>query len=505
MVYFVIGFIQIILALGTLFILFYFYLTKHFNFWETYKVKGPKPLPICGNFKDVFLGKSHIGLLLKRYYDDYSNEPYIGVYEGDSPLLILRDPEIIKDVLIKDFNYFPNRAIYTNHEKDPWALNLLNLEYKNWRPLRKYLSSAFTDVKLKNMFYLLSESAKNFEIYAENVVKKGEPIECRKFSSIYTTNTISVCAFGLDTTTSENETNRFQQFGQEYLDCDFKNATRRLMREYFPGFYFLLEPLIRSDNTKFLMNSLQETIEYRSKMNIKRNDFVDLLIDLRNHPEKLNDIEISDLLLTSQAFIFFIAGYETSAASMSNLMYELALNPQYQSKLRQEITKTLATDGEFTYDNLKSMKYLDKLNKESLRKYPPGTHNRRISVAPYTFASTNLTIPENTKVIVPVWAIHRDPAIYPDPEVFDPERFNEENEESRHPMHYIPFSHGPHNCIGLRFADIQIKLGIAMLLSKFKFELCDKTCKTYEIHPRSVIPMTKDDYIIKIYVLEIYY
>ena len=81
--------------------------------------------------------------------------------------------------------------------------------------------------------------------------------------------------------------------------------------------------------------------------------------------------------------------------------------------------------------------------------YPPGSFLQRISVAPYTFNGTKVTIPEKTRVIIPVWAIHRDPEIYPDPDNFDPERFCEENVETRHPMNYLPFGDGPHNCIGM--------------------------------------------------------
>ena len=83
-----------------------------------------------------------------------------------------------------------------------------------------------------------------------------------------------------------------------------------------------------------------------------------------------------------------------------------------------------------------------------MRKYPPSFVYQRITSAPYTFAGTNVTIPAKMKVIIPVWAIHRDPEIYPDPLKFDPERFSEENENSRHPMNYLPFADGPHNCIG---------------------------------------------------------
>lgn len=74
----------------------------------------------------------------------------------------------------------------------------------------------------------------------------------------------------------------------------------------------------------------------------------------------------------------------------------------------------------------------------------------RKSTTEYTFENTRVTIPAKTTVQIPVYAIQRDPANYPDPDVFDPERFNEENVKTRHPSTYLPFGNGPRNCIGMR-------------------------------------------------------
>lgn len=85
---------------------------------------------------------------------------------------------------------------------------------------------------------------------------------------------------------------------------------------------------------------------------------------------------------------------------------------------------------------------------ESLRKYPPVPTLMRQSMVPYTFSGTKVSIPKGLKVWIPVYSIHRDPKIYPDPETFDPERFNDDNIKARHPSFYLPFGDGPRNCIG---------------------------------------------------------
>jgi len=72
----------------------------------------------------------------------------------------------------------------------------------------------------------------------------------------------------------------------------------------------------------------------------------------------------------------------------------------------------------------------------------------RQSTSSYTFDGITLDITKNQKVWIPIFAIHRDPDIYPKPDIFDPERFNDEAVQARHPMHYLPFGDGPRNCIG---------------------------------------------------------
>ena len=73
----------------------------------------------------------------------------------------------------------------------------------------------------------------------------------------------------------------------------------------------------------------------------------------------------------------------------------------------------------------------------------------RNTTEPYTFSGTKVSIPKDTRVWIPVYAIHHDPQIYPNPEAYDPERFNEDNMQQRHPSFYLPFGDGPRNCIGI--------------------------------------------------------
>ena len=92
------------------FLLIYYYSVSKFEFWQKRGVKGPKPIPFFGNFKDVFLGRGCVHECFEKAYYDYKDEPVIGLYAGNNPLLVLRDPDLIKDVLIKDFPKFAERT-----------------------------------------------------------------------------------------------------------------------------------------------------------------------------------------------------------------------------------------------------------------------------------------------------------------------------------------------------------------------------------------------------------
>lgn len=121
-------------------------------------------------------------------------------------------------------------------------------------------------------------------------------------------------------------------------------------------------------------------------------------------------------------------------------MYELALNPDIQETLREEIKSGIElNDGKLTYDLLFSLKYLDMVMNETLRKYPPAFIITRNSTKDFKIPGTEMVIPAKTDININVLSIHRDPEYYPNPEKFDPLRFTKENVRVRKPFTFIPF------------------------------------------------------------------
>lgn len=116
---------------------------------------------------------------------------------------------------------------------------------------------------------------------------------------------------------------------------------------------------------------------------------------------------------------------------------------------------------------------------ETLRMYPAAIRLDRLASEDFDYEG--MKIKKGQMVVVPLWALHYNPDIYPEPDRFDPERFSEENKRSRDNNAYLPFGNGPRNCLGMRFSLIEIKIALANILSKFRFESCDKTPEKLEI------------------------
>ncbi|XP_058807991.1 uncharacterized protein LOC131673753 [Phymastichus coffea] len=492
---------EILIGLSVIVYLFYHYLTRNFDYWKKQNVTGPKPIPYFGTFKDVAFHKIHSADFIKLIYDAHCSEPAVGLFQGSKPVLLLIDPEMIKDVLIRHFTAFPNRGGKINFDIDPLAEQLLHLHYERWKPMRKKLSPTFTSGKIKEMFYLINECAQHFVEYMERLVSKNEIVECRKLAAKYTIDVIGVCAFGLHTNSLNDSDSDFLKYGLAQFANNWSNLVRRTVRS-LPGWAAKpFKPFARNDEViNFFVNTITNAIEHRKKINIRRNDFVDLLRDLKDNPDQIEgesmDVytivfvmlfilshvaEMTDIILTAQAFAFFLAGFETSSSTISHVMYELAFNHHIQNKLRAEIQAVAsANDDQLSFEIVNAMTYLDKVVKETLRKYTPGLSLIRVAVRDHTFGSSKISVSKGTTVIIPVDAIHHDPRIYPNPEKFDPERFIETNENSRPQMSYLPFSDGPRNCIGERFGLIQTKLGIIAMVKHFRIDVCEKTFKVYK-------------------------
>ncbi|XP_011689077.1 PREDICTED: cytochrome P450 6k1-like [Wasmannia auropunctata] len=475
-----------------LIITFYLYMTRKFNYWKKRGVLEISPTPIFGNFTDcILLKKKSPGYVLKELYEQGKGMPYIGFYVLDKPFLLIREREVIKNILIKDFDYFADRYGSPDDINDRLGYaNLFFIRNPAWKFLRTKLTPIFTSGKLKKMFELMLECSNDLNTYLEllNLDDKGIELDIREVTAKFSTDIIGTTAYGLNVNSLNNPDAEFRRHGKKVFHIDFFRGYEMLAMFFLPGIFRLAGwKVFGKESTVFLRNALWETLIQRTESGIKRNDLIDVLIELR---KTYGDQDIGGGFrfdgddLVAQAAIFFTAGFETSSTTMAFALYELAIHPEMQDRLRKEILDALdKTNGKITYDMIFSLSYLDMIVSETLRMYPPLPFLDRKTMDTYKMPNSDLVLEKGTPIYVSLLGLHYDPEYYPNPNKFDPERFTEENKRNRPSCIYLPFGDGPRVCIGNRMGLLQTKLGIVTILSKYEVAPCKKTLIPMMINP----------------------
>lgn len=246
-------------------------------------------------------------------------------------------------------------------------------------------------------------------------------------------------------------------------------------------------------NTEIVHNFTSRVIKERRKELMRNNDdhkeveeehegiynrkrlltFLDIL--LRYSIE--NEGSISDDDIREEVDTFMFEGHDTTAVAICWTLYMMGLHQDHQRKVHEELDSVLGTHAEkdVTTEHMKELQYLDCVIKECQRLFPSVPIIGRESLEDFKLG--DYTIPKGTTIDVFIYALHRDPKVFPDPERFDPMRFLPENISKRHSHAFIPFSAGSRNCIGQRFAAMELKIVISTILHNFTVVALDQRDK----------------------------
>ncbi|XP_072748639.1 cytochrome P450 9e2-like [Anoplolepis gracilipes] len=456
---------------------------RTYGYWKN---KGVPYLPdsirsSITNWKVLFrrISIADFCLYLYNYFPDAK---YVGMIDFARDSVLIRDPELIKDVLVKDFDNFHDHQTLVDENLDPlFGKNIFNLRGDRWREMRNTLSPSFTASKMKIMFDLVSKCSREFVDYLVDHPEICDEIETKQVFRRYTTDVIATTAFGISVNSMKDQTNEFYMRGIETTKTfnGIVAMIKIILVRTLPRFAKLIgmEKFVSLSTSEFFKRIVGETIRVREEQDIIRPDMIHLLMQARDKNSS-NKMTLEDIV--SQAFIFFFAGFETSSTLMCFVAHELALNRDIQDRLREEVQQHLTEENEFSYESLSKMTYMDMVISETLRKYPPVVFTDRLCTNSYELPPSqpgykSVIVKPGSVIMVPVYALHHDPKYFLNPNKFDPERFSEENKDNIVPYTYLPFGHGPRKCIGNRFALMETKILVAHLLQKFIFKRIAKT------------------------------
>jgi cytochrome P450 len=187
-------------------------------------------------------------------------------------------------------------------------------------------------------------------------------------------------------------------------------------------------------------------------------DLIAALVTAGESPARIRDTVLMTMM----------AAHHTTGVAISWALYLLSRHAEVADRAAAELDRVLGDRAAPDYGDLRQLPYLDMVLRESMRLYPPGPYGAREATEELRLG--DYTVPAGTTVFYPFWAVHMNPAYWPDPETFDPERFAPGAAAGRHRLAYIPFGIGPRSCEGAALAMVEAKLVLAVLLKRFRFE-----------------------------------
>lgn len=470
---------------------FYYYVKwkEMCKFFPNLKIPGPKPKFLTGDFiKLISMGLSN--------YDDEVISKYgniLGYWEGNRPVVLCADVDMIKSVMIKDSYYFNNRRVFDGLFIEPLDKWLSNIKDDEWKNARSIVSTTFTSGKLKEMYDTMSPAVGILIEHFDKLAKNGETFEAKELFQKMTFDVIVSCCFGVQTDSINNPDDIILHHLKKLLEGQL--SIKVLLAIIFPK---LMKYLFKNGYTEhfpqktidFFVDLTEMTIKRRKNKEQHRSDFIQIMVDHEEKPLEEDELDNENLSastgqwkylkkslttkeILAQSILFLFAGSETSASTLGFVSLLLAKNLDVQEKLYEEIKRVFEEHNEINYEMLNEITYLDMVINETMRIYPPALRTDRECNQDYTFK--DMKIKKGTIWAVSIWSLHHNPNIWPEPEKFIPERFSHEGKKNRDNCAFIPFGAGPRNCVGMRFALMEIKMLLVKFLLKYKFSVCEKT------------------------------
>lgn len=487
-------------------LLFLAYLLKqrrdHFSQFIKLGIPGPEPSLIWGNLPEI-REKTQAGAQ-KEWHKLYG--PIVGYYFGYQPCLLISDREVLKNILLKDFLNFADRSnLFIRNRKTNTFAGLTELKGQRWKTVRSTLTPSFTSSKLKQLSPEVAHFVDDFIANVAVSSESGAEFDIYELYQALTLDTICRSAMGVNFGIQKDVAN--SEILQELKAIFELNASDvRLLLSCFP---WIMDKFGRqlqnlrmrlSYSGKNPVEELQRRCKDVVKMRrtnpaTRRLDLLQLMMDA-NGSDGVSDMSsltagdeaehfeaakgaksgqcpmskdkgLTEDELIANAFVVLLAGYETTSSTLAFITRVLLRFPDVQETIRQELLEATDNGKVFEFERLQKCHYLESVIQETMRMYPP-VHSFTSRTAADEKTYNGITIPKDMGVYVSTMELHYDEEVFPDPHEFKPTRFLPENKTPAMNFSWMPFGAGPRNCIGMRFAQMEIKITLAKLLTKYR-------------------------------------
>ncbi|XP_040175383.1 probable cytochrome P450 4ac1 [Anopheles arabiensis] len=442
------------------------------------KFPGPRAFPLLGNAHNLLFNDQRRTFQLPRGWAATYGDTYRILVRGILNLNAFQAKDV--EPLLSSPKLIEKSMIYTLLHRF-LGIGLLNSTGSKWQHRRRILTPAFHFNILPSFLLTFQEECRRLVAQIGRYADKGAPVALQPLATKFTLNTICETAMGikLDSMTMANEyRSKIEAIGTMLL--------RRLMNPWlFEDFTYKLsglqgrfEKLLQPVHA-FTRSIIQQRRElfHQNVRNIGDFSEENIYTNLKQRYAMLDTLlaaeakeQIDEDGIREEVDTFTFEGHDTTSAAVIFTLLLLAHSPDVQQRLYEELQEVAQSrtdaDDEFTQREYNELRYMDMVLKESLRLYPPVPFISR-NISEDTMFGDRL-VPKDTLFNVHIFDLHRDPAVFPDPERFDPDRFLPECVAERSPYAYVPFSAGPRNCIGQRFAILELKTVLAAILMHFR-------------------------------------
>lgn len=368
-------------------------------------------------------------------------------------------PEAVQQVLGRPEQYTKNTAAYREVRR-ALGNGMLTSEGETWRRQRRFLAPVFTPRRITTSYaaIMVDEAHRLVERWRVSAAA-GQSVDVHAEMIGITSRIIGRVLFGADMTAAI----------PRIMNASYVNEAllrRGIMPHATP--MWLPTPANRRLSTGLteIRSVVSEIVaERRAKPSAAGTDLLGLLLTARDE-ENLDD-RLSDAEVADQVLIFLLAGHETTATTLACALVELARSSTWQSTVQDEL-KQVVHGPMVSAEEVSALPWTGRVVREAMRLYPSAHSIGRLSVEDDVLVGYR--IPAGSAVVMSPWAIHRSPKIWPQPDVFDPRRFDLPAGQfpGGHRYAWFPFGAGPHTCIGMQLAQLEAAIVLATILQAFR-------------------------------------